>query len=93
LTTIDPETFLVDARLEIGKLEEHLNIRLPNGDFESVGGFIIHLLGSIPEVNEKISFGDLEITIQQANQRKIDKVLIKRKVRPSSSKEEKDTPS
>jgi CBS domain containing-hemolysin-like protein len=93
LTTIDPETFLVDARLEVGKLEEHLNIRLPNGDFESVGGFIIHLLGSIPEVNEKISFGDLEFIIQRADQRKIDKVLIKRKVRPGSSKEEKDTPS
>jgi magnesium and cobalt transporter len=92
LTTIDAETFLVDARLEVGKLEESLNIKLPEGDFESVGGFIIHLLGSIPEVNEKISFEDLEITIQKANERKIDKVLIKRKVSLGSSKEEKDTP-
>ena len=78
--------------MEVGKLEESLNIKLPEGDFESVGGFIIHLLGSIPEVNEKISFEDLEITIQKANERKIDKVLIKRKVSLGSSKEEKDTP-
>ncbi len=82
LTPIDDETFLVDARLKIEKLTEHLRIRLPNGDFESVGGLIIHLRGSIPEVNETIRLGDLEFTIKHANQRRIDKVLVRR--RPAS---------
>jgi magnesium and cobalt transporter len=95
LTVIDGDSFLVDARLEVEKLEEHLGVELPKGDFESVGGFIIHLLGSIPEVNEKISFEDLEITIQKADQRKIDTVLITRKALPEPSNEEnveKDVP-
>jgi magnesium and cobalt transporter len=91
LTVIDDESLLVDARLEVEKLEEHLNIEFPRGDFESVGGFIIHLLGRIPQVNEKISFEDLEIMIQKADQRKIDKVLITRKAHPNSSKAEKDS--
>lgn len=91
LTVINDESFLVDARLEIEKLEEQLNVQLPRGDFESVGGVIIHLLGRIPQVKEKISLGDLEITIQEADQRKIDKVLITRKAHHSPS-EEKQTP-
>ena len=76
LSILDDGGFLVDARLEIEKLEEHLKIEFPEGDFESVGGFIIHLLGKIPEVGEKTSFGNFDITIQKGDQRKIDKVLI-----------------
>jgi hemolysin (HlyC) family protein len=84
LTVIDEESILVDARLEVGKLEEHLGNKLPEGDFESVGGLIIHLLGRLPKENEKVTSGDIEITIKKADQRKIDKVLIKSKDRQDS---------
>jgi len=77
LTVIDDETLLVDARLEVKKLEEHLNMELPKGDFESVGGFIIHVLGKIPRIDEKISYEHIEITVKKADQRKIDEILIK----------------
>ena len=91
LDIIDDNSLLVDARLEIGKLQEHLHMELPRGDFESVGGFVIHLLGRIPQVDEQISFEDLEITIQKADQRKVDKVLITRKTHLTPSKDEKDS--
>lgn len=87
LNVIDAQTLLVDARLKIEKLVEHLRISLPAGDFESVGGFIIYLLGRIPGIAEKIRHGDLEFTIQSANQRKIDKVLIKHNPTPEPAQE------
>ena len=76
LTVLDHNSVLVDARLEIEKLGEHFGIELPEGEFESVGGFIIHLLGRIPKVDEKIAFEDLDMTIKSADQRKIHKILI-----------------
>jgi len=76
LTVLKDNSVLVDARLEIEKLEEHFGIELPDGAFESVGGFVIHLLGRIPEVDEKIVFKDLDITVKSADQRKIHKILI-----------------
>jgi len=79
LSILDDGGFLIDARLEIEKLEDHLKIKFPEGDFEPVGGFIIHLLGKIPKVGEKTSFGNFDITIQKGDQRKIDKVLITQK--------------
>lgn len=93
LEIINDKSILVDARLEIEKLEEHLNVTFPKGEFESVGGFIIHLLGRIPDVKEKISFEDLEITVQKADQRKIDKVLITRRALPNPPNEEQDEQS
>jgi len=83
LTVLDDGTILVDARLDVEKLEEHLNVKLPEGDFESVGGFVIHLLGRIPGTGEKTTFENFEIIIRDADQRKINKVLIKPK--PSSN--------
>jgi len=88
LTVLDDGTLLVDARLEVEKLGDHLNIELPEGDFESVGGFIIHLLGRIPQLHEKIPFEDIEITIKKADKRKVDEILIKRKPQPDSLDEE-----
>ena len=87
LTVIDDETLLVDARLEVKKLEEHLNMELPKGDFESVGGFIIHILGKIPRIDEKIPYKNIELTVKKADQRKIDEILIKLNPQPGSSEE------
>jgi len=93
MAILDDGALLVDARLEVEKLGEQLDIDLPDGDFESVGGFIIHLLGRIPEINEKVAFEDLEITIQERDQRKIDKVLISRKNQSGSARERKTSGS
>lgn len=87
LTVVDQETLLVDARLKIEKLMDHLQMELPNGDFESVGGLLIHLRGAIPQVDEKIVFKDLEFTVQEADQRRIDKVLVRRRKPPEPPQE------
>ncbi len=79
LTVIDENTLTVDARLEVEKLEDHFDMTLPEGDYESVGGFVIHLLGRIPRVNEKVNFKDLEMTVQSADSRRIGKILITRR--------------
>ncbi|MGD2124735.1 MAG: hemolysin family protein [Desulfobacteraceae bacterium] len=88
LNVFDEHTISVDARLEIEKLEEHFGIKLPEGDFESVGGFVIHLLGKVPKVNERVMFKDLEMIIKSAGSRKINKILIRRKASPTPNVED-----
>ena len=92
LSIIDDNTVLVDARLEIEKLEEYFDISLPEGEFESVGGFIIHVLGKIPKVDEQIIFENLDLTIKAADDRKIDKILITHSIPSSSSTQENNHP-
>ncbi len=69
----------VDARVEIEKLEEFLGTELPEGNYESVGGFIIYLLGRIPQENEVVSFGQFDFIIKKADQRRIYKVVVKKR--------------
>lgn len=74
----DDGSISVNARLDVDKLEDFLQIDLPEGDFESVGGFIISLIGKVPEVNEKVIYGRLEIVIEAATSRKIDRARFRK---------------
>lgn len=69
-------TYLVDGRADAEEFAETVGLSLPEGDFESVAGFIINLLGRIPKEGEKISYGEYEFAIEKADQRKIYKVLV-----------------
>ncbi len=68
----------VDARLDVEELEDYLQLDLPEGKFESVGGFVISLLGKVPDVDEKITYKDLEMTIESANSRKIERIRVRK---------------
>jgi len=85
LRVLDDGSLLVDARLEVKKLGEQLNMDLPKGDFESVGGFLISLTGRIPEIDEKVCFENIEMRVKKGDQRRVEKVLISRITEPDSS--------
>lgn len=92
MNVLDENTVSVDARLEVEKLAEHFDMPVPEGEFESVGGLVIHLLGKIPKVNDKVSFEDLEMTVQTGDSRRIGKILVSRKTSSLSSPAEADRP-
>lgn len=72
-------SILVDARLDVEELEDHLDMEFPEGKFESVGGFIISRLGRVPAVHEKVLFKNLEMIVEAADSRKVQKVRIRRR--------------
>ena len=80
LSVVDENNVVVDARLEVEKVEDYFNIDFPEGDYESIGGFIIHSLGRIPGSGEKITFQSLDMTIESADDRMIYKIRINRKL-------------
>jgi len=88
LTRLEDGSLVVNARLDVEKLGEALDMELPQGEFESVGGFIIHLLGRIPKTDEKVRFKDIEMTIQKGDQRRIEKVLVSRAILPGATERE-----
>ncbi|MBI5586560.1 MAG: HlyC/CorC family transporter [Deltaproteobacteria bacterium] len=68
----------VDARLEIEELERHFDLEIAERDYESVGGLIIHLLGRVPKVGEKIYYRDLEITVLDGDNRRVRRLRIEK---------------
>ncbi|MEW6263796.1 MAG: hemolysin family protein [Thermodesulfobacteriota bacterium] len=74
---LDQNTILVDARLGIWDLADYLAVDFPEGDYETVGGFITDLTGRVPAENETLQYQNLLLTIKSADERKIDLIEIK----------------
>lgn len=69
-------TLLVDARLSVEELEDHLMVEIERENFDTVSGYIYHLTGRIPQVGEEIDAGSFTLKIIDADERKIKKVKI-----------------
>ena len=74
---IDAYTFEVDGGMRIEEANEEMELGLPEDDeYETVAGFILHLLGRIPELNEQLRYKGLKIVITEMRGVKIEKVLV-----------------
>lgn len=69
--------YLIDGRVEIEKIEELLGIEFPAGKFKTLSGLILHEAKKIPLKGEVIKIGNLDATIEVADERSIKKVRIK----------------
>ena len=69
---------LVDGRTEIEKIEDHFGVGFPDGEFETLGGLILHEIRKIPVTGERIQIENFEMIIEAADERSIKKVRMKR---------------
>jgi CBS domain containing-hemolysin-like protein len=79
-----------DARMPVEELEELFNIQIERDKFDSVGGLIFHLTGKIPATGDLIEGAGLQLTILDADERKIKKVSIARIVTAGEVKQDKE---
>ena len=70
-------SYVVDARMEVDRLNEELGINLPEGEYETVGGFLLHLLQKIPDPGEEAQHERIRFLITESDKRSIGKVRIR----------------
>jgi putative hemolysin len=75
---IDPNTYIVDGLTSIDEINELLDLELPSDDFDTIGGFVITLLGSIPEedADHTIEYENLTFKIEKVSEKRIEKLKI-----------------
>lgn len=73
---IDNHKFMLSARHEIDYLNDKYNWQIPEGDYDTLGGFILSITENIPEVHDIISFDPFEIKIISMEDTRIDNVLF-----------------
>ena len=69
-----------DARTEVDLLEEHYGLTIPEGDYETIAGYILDRTGTIPEIGTELDLGDSIITVIDADTRAIRKIRIRRRL-------------
>ena len=78
ISKIDDRTFTVDGTIDIEEIDELIGKKLPEGDYETLAGFIIDNLQYIPkdgEMNE-VSFENVKFTVLKVEDRRIEKIKV-----------------
>ncbi len=77
-SAIDEHTTRVDGGMSLYDLREELDVDLPDGDYETVAGFVLEQLGHIPREGETLTFHGYRITVSEVKGVKIESVVIRR---------------
>ena len=78
VTALGRDAFLMDAGLAISDINEELGLGIPEGDYQTLAGFILDRIGRIPDVGDALEFGDLRFTIRTMERARIEEVELRR---------------
>lgn len=91
ISQINETTFTIDGITDIEEVEDQLGIKIPDGDYDTLGGFVISLLGYLPTEDDEediAEYENIKFTVLNVEERRIGKVKVE--IIPKESEEEKE---
>ena len=78
VTRLSDNAFDVEGSLDMEDLSELLGIRFPEGEYDTLAGFLMDQLGRIPDENEQpvVTYENAVFTIKRVDDRRIERVHI-----------------
>jgi CBS domain containing-hemolysin-like protein len=78
VTKVSDDEYVLDASLTTNDVERLISQELSPKDILSIGGFVLEQLGHIPQKGESVQVNGVEFTVEQVNDRVIDRVRVRR---------------
>ena len=73
---IDEQTVQIDGSMRVEDANEELGLGLPQGDYDTVAGFVLNFLGDIPKEGEQLRYNGLKLVVIEMRGLKIEKILV-----------------
>jgi putative hemolysin len=75
---IDENTIIVPGKISMEQLNNLLQAQLPQDEFDTIGGFVLHLFGKLPERGEEARFGGYIFRVEGVGRTRILKIRIEK---------------
>jgi putative hemolysin len=73
---VDRSRFLVDGACGVDEVRSELGIPIPEGDYVTLGGFLLDLFGRIPEEDDELEFAGWTLRVMRMDRRRVAKVVM-----------------
>ena len=75
---IDNNTYLIDGGVSLYEFKKIIGVEIPEGDYETLSGYLIEKLGRLPEENEDVILEDENLTykVEEYEDKRIKKVKV-----------------
>jgi CBS domain containing-hemolysin-like protein len=74
---LDDGTFRVQGSVPIDELNDLLESNVPHDDWDTVGGFVLGLLGRVPEPGEVVNHNQWTFTVEEVEGRRIGAIRVR----------------
>ena len=68
--------YLINGRMEMEDLNQVLSMKFPDGNYETLGGFLMNRMGRIPQRRERLEYNGITFIIENADQKSVKEVLV-----------------
>lgn len=87
---LDDGTYRVDARIDLDDLNDYLDVSLDTDsfDFETLGGLVMSVGGSIPEQGDEIDFQNLNLRVETVENNRIGQIVLRVEEEPEEGSDE-----
>ncbi len=75
---VNENEYIFDAKINIYEFGDMMDIKLEDGDYETLGGFVYEQLDKIPVANDVTTYKDLKFTVLTTRGRRITKIRVER---------------
>ncbi len=91
ISRVGDDAFTVDGATALDEVSELIDTELPEGDYDTVAGFMVDQLGYIPQENQHpvVKYGGFTFTVQTVEDRRISRILIEKDA-PAANAEQND---
>ncbi|TBH21022.1 hemolysin family protein [Thermus thermamylovorans] len=72
--------FSIQAQTPVDEVSEALGVELPEGEYDTLSGFLYERFGRIPGVGESVEWQGFRFVVESADQRRIERVRVERLV-------------
>ena len=67
---------LLDGRLNVEEFEAHFSLEIEREKFDTVGGYVVEMLGRVPAQGERLEFDGLRLLIVDADPRAVRQIRV-----------------
>lgn len=91
ISRVSENTFTIDGTTSIYEVSDLLDIEIPEGDYDTLAGYIVSTLGRIPTDDEHptITFEGYDFTVEQVTDRRVSRVHVVKNENDSHKYDEK----
>ena len=75
---VDADTAVVDARASVDEVAEAFGQDLPKGEYDSIGGLVLALMGELPEEGQRVTCEGLLFTVEKMSENRIESLRVER---------------
>lgn len=77
IVRVDADRWLVAGDCPVDDVGEALSLKLPEGEYVTLGGFLFDRFGHIPEEGETLTFAGWEFRVTDMDRRRVDRVVVR----------------